>query len=71
MTEKKVGYRITAQVRVCADVPAARHSEPEKGSARWYLRRDITYIIEKYLKQKYPCDISEYVVVEVDKIGME
>lgn len=71
MKEKQVGYRITAQIRVCADVPAARHSEPEKGSARWYLRRDINHIIEKYLKKKYPCNMSEYVTIEAEEIGIE
>ena len=66
--EKQVGYRITAQVRVCADVPAARHSEPEKGTARWNLRKEIHEVLEKHLSKKYPFDVSEYVVVEVDEI---
>ena len=66
--EKQAGYRITAQVRVCADVPAERHSEPQMGTARWHLRTDIHDILEKHLSEKYPFDISEYVVVEVDEI---
>jgi len=66
--EKYAGYRITAQVRVCADVPVERHSEPQKGTARWNLRQDIHEVLEKHLGKKYPYDISEYVVVEVDEI---
>ena len=56
---KPAGYRITAQVRVCADVPAERHSEPEKGTARWNLRKEIHDILEQHLSETYPLDIPE------------
>jgi len=65
---EEAGYRITAQIRVCADVPVPRHSEPQQANARIDLRQEIFKILEEHLSKKYLFDVSEYVVVDVDKI---
>ena len=63
---KDKGYRITAQVRICADVRGQSAPTP----AKYTLQEDIKDILETELhKRGYLFNISEYVVIETDEIG--
>tara|TARA_X000001388_G_C2121865_1_gene81733 strand:+ start:91 stop:288 length:198 start_codon:yes stop_codon:yes gene_type:complete len=65
MKIKHKGYRITAQVRICADVLGKSAPTP----AKYTLQEDIKDILKTELhKRGYLFNISEYIVIGTDEI---